>query len=375
MKLRMFAQLCIVLLAGITTACNENDTLVGIHFENGDECLGEEAQPLPREVIYLAPEGEDSNPGTQSAPLGTLTHALCNLAPGQTLLIAPGVYRASVIMGLFGDNRAPITIRANPEAGSRPVLEGESTRTMGIALVESTNIIIEGLEFRNYTDEGLLVLEGSRFTIRDNLFSTNGRASSDPDMDGEGFGVNVLGAQDVLIEGNESALNGPNQERWEAFNLGTGINTYGNTKVIIRDNYIHDTIGGGILVEDSFDILVENNRIEDNELDANGDYWDGGIWVDGGYNITLRNNQITNNHGPGIVLSDEDVQYPEASYGYVVEHNTLSNNLVGISMWNWGDCPIMDEAIILLNDNQFVDNDDGESWCVDWECGEGQPCD
>lgn len=358
-------------------ACNGAGSggLVGIRFENGVECLGEEAQPLPGEVIYVSPAGADSNPGTLDAPLGTLAHALCNLTPGQTLEILPGEYRQAVIMGAFGDSRAPIIIRARPEGVSRPVLEGESKRTMGIALVESTNIHIQGLEFRNYTDEGLLVLEGSDFVIRDNKFTRNGRASIERDNDGEGYGVNVLGAQNVLIEGNEASGNGPNQARWENFTLGTGINTYGNSGVVIRENYVHDTIGGGILVEDSVDVLVEGNRIENNELDANGDYWDGGIWVDGGHNISLRGNQIADNHGPGIVLSDEDVQYPDESFGYVVMENILSHNLVGISIWNWGQCPVQDETIIRLDVNQFVGNEEGERWCSEWECGEGQPCD
>jgi len=277
-------------------------------------------------------------------------------------------------MGAFGDSTQPIVIRAHPEEDSVPVLDGESSRTMGIALVESTNIIIEGLEFKNYTDEGLLILEGSGFTIRNNKFTSNGRASIDPDNDEEGYGVNVLGASNVLIEGNQSVGNGPNHERWENFALGTGINTFGNREVIIRDNDIHGTIGGGILVEDSFDVLVENNRIENNQLDANGDYWDGGIWVDGGQDITLRGNKISNHNGPGIVLSDEDVQYPQASYDYVIENNQISDNLVGIWMWNWGMCPVKDHIIQLL-ENQLNGNQDGETWCTEWECGEGEACD
>lgn len=364
----------ILLTLNILTACTASDgNLVGIIFRNGVECLGEEAQPMPGDVVYVSIEGDDTNPGTETAPLGTLAFALCNLEPGQTLQVMPGIYKESVIMGAFGGSSAPIVIRAHPGGDNKPVLDGESIRTMGIALVESTNIIVKGLEFKNYTDEGLLILEGSDFIIRDNKFSANGRASINPDNDEEGYGVNVLGASNVLIEGNESVDNGPNQERWENFALGTGINTYGNHEVIIRDNYIHGTTGGGILVEDSFHVLVENNRIEENQLDANGDYWDGGIWVDGGQNIRLRGNTIRNHNGPGIVLSDEDVQYPGASYGYVLENNQISNNLVGIWMWNWGICPV-EENIIKLMNNQLEDNDEGETWCTDWECGEGKAC-
>lgn len=164
------------------------------------------------EVGYLSPQGDDARTGNSP----------CNLRPGQTLYILPGVYRESVILGAFGDRHAPITIQGVEVEGRRPVLDGENIRTMGIALIESVNITIQGLEFRNYTDEGVYVLNGHGITLRNNRFLYNGRASADPDMDGEGFGLAVIGGRDVLIEDNEVAFNGPNQERWEKHVLGMG---------------------------------------------------------------------------------------------------------------------------------------------------------
>jgi len=350
-------------------------SLIGIAFRNGVECLGSEAQPVAGEAVYVSPAGDDSNPGdSPDAPLGTLAQALCHLRPGQTLYVLPGTYREAVIMGVFGDASAPITIRGVPEGDRWPVLDGESVRTMGIALVESANIVVENLEFRNYTDEGLYVLLGSDLAIRNNRFIANGRASIDPDSGGESFGVNVLGAQRTLIEANESADNGPNEERWKQGVLGTGINTYELKDSIVRDNYVHDTLGGGILIENGTNVLVENNRIERNELDASGDYWDGGIWVDGGQNITLRGNVINDNHGPGLNLSDEDAQYPKAAYGYVIEDNAITGNLFGVYLWNWGQCPMPEEEIVKFANNQIEGNQQTDFWCVEWACGTGQAC-
>jgi nitrous oxidase accessory protein NosD len=348
---------------------------VGIVFQNGVECLGEAAQPIAGDVVYVSPHGDNGNPGTsKNAPLRTLAYAVCNLRPGQTLNVLPGVYTEAVILGAFGDRRAPITIRGLMDGDQRPILEGESSRTMGIGLVECENFIIENLEFRNYTDEGVLILVGSNFAIQNNIFNANGRDSFDPDQYGEGYGINVVGARDVLLEGNQALGNGPNQEGWENHNLGMGINTYEISDSIIRDNDSHDNIGGGILVENGSNVLVENNRISGNELDANGDYWDGGIWVDGGQHITLRGNVITDNHGPGMNLSDEDVQYPTASLGYIVENNTVTNNLFGVYTWNFGRCPVPEDAILLL-DNQIEDNTEMDLWCTEWACGVEEPCD
>lgn len=346
---------------------------VGIPFVNGVECLGEQAHPLGGHQVFVSPDGEDGNTGTSAAsPLRSLASALCNLQPGQTLNILPGTYRESVIMGAFGDSDAAIIIRGVVEGDRLPVLEGENSRSMGIALVESQNIVVKNLEFRNYSDEGLYILTGSEFVIRDNRFVDNGRFSTNPDAYGEGFGVNVVGARSVLIEGNQVLGNGPSQIRREAYILGTGINTFELFDAIIRDNYIAETIGGGILVEDGSGVLVENNTIENNELDANGDYWDGGIWVDGSTDVVLRGNTIRDNHGPGLNLSDEDVQFPEASKNIIVEDNTLANNLYGIYTWNFGSCPPPEEAIFFINNH--LEENAIDYKCSEWECGESEPC-
>ncbi|MFQ5399498.1 MAG: nitrous oxide reductase family maturation protein NosD [Anaerolineae bacterium] len=369
----IFTWLFLAAFAAAASGCNTGE--VGIPFQDGIECLGEEAQPVAGDTIYVAPDGNDDNAGNRpDAPFATLGRALCHVRPGQTVEIAPGTYRESVIMGLFGDSSAPIVIHGTADAHSRPVLDGESHRTMGIALVESNHIVIEGLEFRNYTDEGLFVLTGSDITIRNNRFVGNGRASTDPEHEGEGFGVNVVGARDVIIEGNEAAENGPAADRVQKGFLGTGINTFELQDGIIRDNHSHHNIGGGLLVEDGTNVLVENNRIDHNELDAGGDYWDGGIWLDGGRDITLRGNVIADNHGPGVEISDEDLQYPEGSRGYLLTGNTITGNLYGIYLWNFGVCPLPEPEIVTLTDNEVTGNTEMDVWCELWPCGEHEAC-
>ncbi len=280
-----------------------------MYFVPGRECFPGDDAPIDGPLVYVSPTGDDSQScASEEQALRSSSRAACRLVPGQTLRLLPGVYRESVILGMFGDPEQPITFQGVIRDGQRPVLDGGGELTMGIALVESQNVVVEGLEFRNYTDEGLLVLLGSKVVIRDNRFVGNGRGSIEPDYEGEGFGVNLLGVREALVEGNEAYGNGPSEARQARGLLGTGINTYELKDSVIRDNYSHDNIGGGILVEDGENVLVEGNRIEANWLDAAGDYWDGGIWVDGGRKITLRGNLVVGNHGPGIELSDEDVQ-------------------------------------------------------------------
>lgn len=346
---------------------------LGIVQQNGVECLADLAAPHPGELLYAAPDGDARNRGDRpQAPL-PLAEALCSLRPGQTLLLLPGTYRQSILLGEYGTPGLPIVIRGLLDGDQRPRLDGEGMRSVGIGLVESTNLVIENLSFVNYRDQGLLILLGSQFVVRGNLIENNGRDSIDPDANGEGFGINVLGARQVLIENNLVLGNGPNHQRWEKHILGTGINTYELVEGVIRQNQIVGNIGGGILVENGAEVLVENNHIEGNQLDANGDYWDGGIWVDGSRQVVLRGNTIINNLGPGIVISDEDVRYPAASIGTRLEGNIVRHNLYGLYSWNFGVCPLPEDALLLAG-NEIRDNDERDFWCERWSCGERQAC-
>lgn len=155
-------------------------------------------------------------------------------------------------------------------------------------------------------------------------FVSNGFASISSDLDGEGFGFAAIGVTGLVVEESEAFENGPSPTRQERFVLGTGIDTFEIRDAVIRNNWIHHNVGGGILVEDGVGLLVDGNVVTDNELDANGDYWGGAIWVDGGRDVTVTNNILSRNHGPGLQLSDEDGQGPT---GYVVAGNTTTDNL------------------------------------------------
>lgn len=122
--MKTFAKTLLVFLL-LLTSCNDNGRLDlaetftrsdgNLIFREGVECLGEDAQPLSGKDIFISVGGDDSNPGTESKPLKTLAHAICNLSPGQTLNISPGVYH-DIVLGEFGSSNAPITIRAIPGA-------------------------------------------------------------------------------------------------------------------------------------------------------------------------------------------------------------------------------------------------------------------
>jgi len=63
--------------------------------------------------FFVAPRGDDKNPGTAEAPFATLQKGADLLKAGDTLTVAPGVYRQNVRLGeVKGEKDKPVTIRA-----------------------------------------------------------------------------------------------------------------------------------------------------------------------------------------------------------------------------------------------------------------------
>ena len=365
-------------------AAGEGD--IGFWHRGGTECYGGDEDPVAGDTIHLAPDGDDDGAGTEDAPFGTLARALCGAQPGQTIKVHPGTYHQSVLAGQIGDASAPITLSGVADGDARPVFDGGGCYAMGLLLIESANVVIEGLEFRGYTDEGMYVASSEQVTISGCLFEKNGFDSVDPDFNHEGFGLSIGNCSDVTIKDNECNLNGPKPDIYAQAVLGMGIDTFELTDAEITGNHVHHTVGGGILVEEGVNVDVKDNEIDHNHLDAAGDYWDGGIWIDGGHHVSATGNDIHDNVGPGIQISDADAKFPYFSCHYTVTGNTIKDNYWALYTMNFGQCPLPSATVLVWEDNTVSDNDyPGDGWakdasyeggilCEDWACGEGQPC-
>lgn len=343
----------------------------GLFVAGITECYRGGQPPVPGRDIWASPAGGGAGMAADD-PLG-LADALCRAEAGQTVHLLPGIYREGVALALFGDARGPaLTIRGEPRDGAPVVLDGEHWRTFGIGLVESANIVIERIELRHYTDGGVWVLLGQDMIFRDLVIRSNGRCSVDPDAEGEGFGINLVGLEGYLVEDCVFVDNGPLRAvalAGEA--LGTGVNTY-EASGTIRNNHIHGNRGGGVLIEQGHDALVEGNLIEANWLLAIDNYWDGAIWVDGSRDIELVGNTVRNNYGgAGIMVTDEEGSFPDRSVRTSLAGNTVEGHLAGVLAWGFGACPPPAGAILdydtLEMRNTLRDNTFGgvarDVWC------------
>lgn len=319
------------------------------------------------DVYYVSDQGDDDATGlSQATAYRTIARAVGTAGPGDVVAILPGTYSEAVTMEGFGSAQASITIRGE---GGRPVLDGLRQLSTGIWCAECTNVVFENLEFTGFTDMGILVTLSTSITIRDLVVHDNGFAATGEWV--EGYGIHADDSSGITIEDCEVYENGPNPQRPGRL-MGTGIDTFNLTDSVIRNNRSYNNTGGGMLVEDSTNVLVEGNEIFGNDLDATAEeWWDGGIWIDGGRDITLRNNTIHDNLGPGVEISDEDNQQPT---GYVLENNTITGNLYGIYIWNFGTTELPPADILELTDNDVSGNTTQDIWIVDWLCPPDDPC-
>ncbi|BFV61230.1 hypothetical protein KCMC57_up63340 [Kitasatospora sp. CMC57] len=73
---------------------------------------------------YVAPNGDDANPGTLDRPFATISRALAASAPGQTVAVRGGTYRPTATVSLAGTGTGERRITVSNYRDEQPVLDG-----------------------------------------------------------------------------------------------------------------------------------------------------------------------------------------------------------------------------------------------------------
>ncbi len=102
---------------------------------------------------YVAPTGQDSNPGTQASPWQTIQKAADTLTPGDTVFVRTGAYsKVSVnVSGSAGGG----WIKFVNYPGEKPVIDAAgampaANETALFLLANRSYVAIQGFELRNY---------------------------------------------------------------------------------------------------------------------------------------------------------------------------------------------------------------------------------
>ena len=300
-------------------------------------------------TFYVRPDGSNGNTGLGNSPelaLETITFALTELQPGDTLAIADGVYSEGnlALEDLDGTAEAPTVIRSINRWGAK--IEGTEASGIIFRVASSEHVVLDGLEVyhvgrstQTNTASGISTPNSSYVTVRNCYVHDCGCG-----------GINGGGGDYYLFERNVARRNA----RFSPFNC-SGINVFQPVQldeepgfhIVIRDNvsfgnecrlpftplgFTTPTDGNGIILDDflqtqSFDAggnpndpylaatLIENNLVFDN-----GGSGIKAFEVD---NIVVRNNtSYHNNHVlEEFTPSTAEIAFQSMEGDVIVENN------------------------------------------------------
>ncbi len=324
-------------------------------------------------AYYVAPNGDDSNPGTLGAPWATFQHAADAAQPGDTVYFRGGVYALTGETHLTRSGAASALIAFIAYPGETPILDGGGNVGGLLVLDQHTSYVrISGFALRNFTVWGIELSGENRYVQLDHLDIGGGEASirftvgatEAPPQYGP---VEHITLEDSKIHGSQySAVDctpGPCNHmvirRVEIYDTGiVGQSFYGSDglefargyPVLVEDCYVHDNGGDGIDLNsrdragNATGVIVRRNRVVRNHLNGiklwaggrmeNNVVWGQGnsaVWI-GTFTSTLEvyNNTIAYNMWD-TSYSDRNwsfvAGYPEEIQPYPPVTLTLVNNI------------------------------------------------
>jgi hypothetical protein len=294
--------------------------------------------PPTGSAYYVAPTGNDTNPGTMDEPWQTIQHAADTLVAGNTVYIRAGTYYERVFPANSGSEGNIITYAAYP--GETVTINGTGVEVLEynglFDLTGRSYIRVSGLRVINSAYYGILAVNSGHITIEHNY--THNTYSS---------GISAWDSHHIIVDHNEvtGACTGIWQESLSISNTDT---------FEVRYNLVHDVMPGtngkeGITIKDS----STHGKVYGNEV---YNLYHVGLYVDAeaGHlsDVEVYQNVVHNIEAMGFSLASEQGGLLENIRLY---NNISYDNLVGL--WLSACCtathPFKDITII---NNTFAYN-------------------
>lgn len=145
-------------------------------------------------TYYVAPEGSDSNRGTEEEPWQTISHAASTMRPGDTVLVKNGIYEEDVRIRQVGYPAGWTTFAAYP--GHQPKVRGDwwgvfHVRDASYIEIRGFEVVGELSDRSEFSGNGILVADSHHVRILNNYVHDLG-----------GGGIATLWSDYVHIESN-----------------------------------------------------------------------------------------------------------------------------------------------------------------------------
>lgn len=322
---------CGARVTGVTDVPDASCVDMGVRFHVNQGGCPFPSAPSPRDAgvtpgntFYVSPSGNDASPGTFAAPWRTLTFALAQLQPGDTLELADGTYTQATT-GLLGVDcqmlssgrpDAPITVRSHSPRGA--LLQGDGVAqpifitncsdwrfldlvAVGADAPAGAYDVVTLFSVARVTLKGLLIARSNRYMNGELVSLTRDTVDSVMD-DCELYDYHRTGVALYVAHGNTLRrlyINGRDYPDIDGGYASSGPG--GDDAVIIYDN------GSGNRVEDS---VFENGL--------------GGIWLNSVNGITANRFSRNLMIGGELALGVDDL---DPGQGHNVEGNVASDLL------------------------------------------------
>ncbi len=295
-------------------------------------------------IIYVATDGNDTNPGTMEKPLRTIQKAADLAKAGDTVYVRGGTYSEKITVNNSGTKESIITISAYP--GEKAVLDGENRLPEGEqAKIQWTPLLLikgDYVQFKDFTvinSRGRGVQAGGEHVTFSNLEVSHIYNS----------GVNLHGRYGVV---EDSEFYDISYVRLSGANAPSAVHVVDSYDCIVRRNYVHDVHMEGIGILRAYNSVVEYNVIV--STGAVTLYLDNAVdpLVQG--NILYRDEDMLYGSS-GIMIADED--YPALGKaigrGAVIINNMVYNCSTGFNFWRGErrDSALID---VLVSNNTFI---------------------
>lgn len=304
----------------------------------------------------------------------TITEALHAAAPGDRIVIAPGVYREKVVID------RPVTLEGVKGGGEVQIVGDEKGNVVTIQAENVTlrHLIIEG-SGKNYLDKDAAILvEGNGARIEGNLFRNNL------------FGIYLMKSEGNVISGNQ--FSGQKEKRLSE--RGNGIHLFYSHRNQIEGNRFTD-VRDGIYFDFSHENIVMGNEVsysrygvhymwsDENRFTRNFFHENvSGAAIMYSKRVSLKENIFQNHRGLGnfglflqtseesiiednLFIDNREGLFADLSRGNRIMKNTFMNNEVGIEFLgsNWDN--VIAENNFISNLSQALTNEgNGKN---DWE--------
>lgn len=300
-------------------------------------------------TYYVAPDGNDSNPGTLEQPWRHIQFAVDKIQAGDTVYVRGGIYHEEVRISNSGEAGRPLRVMAYPD--ELPVIDGEyrlpdgepikcdssadQTRcSVSTALVRIPGSYVEFDGFKVTRSRGVgIAIRAARGNEHVTIRNCQVHETRNGAINGARIDHFVVEGCDVYHAGNVVPYSRPTS----VYDWSPVVSAGDSQNIVYRSNRIHENWGEGLAAGvNARNVLIEDNEIFDNFALQ--------LYVNRVQNVVIQRNLIYHTDNPDfrrggnpsqcIVINNEIVD----DVSMLVEHVTIKNNVItgckaNIAIW------------------------------------------